>query len=113
MRYECDDPQFAGAFIEFSEQWSVRQRRALVDGDGPEYVKLLASKVTALHLPAIEGDAITEPAQFDQENIDRIDFRLFEWAKRTTVQLLMDLASLGEAYKRRLYGISEEKAPAE
>lgn len=112
MRYECDDPQFAGAFIEFSEQWSVRQRRVLVEAESDEYVQMLASKITALHLPVLEGDAITEPAQFDAENIDRVDFRLFEWVKRQTLQLLIDLADLGEAYRRRLYGTSEEKVDA-
>jgi hypothetical protein len=110
MRYECDDPQFDGAFVEFSEQWSVRQRRALVEANGDEYVRLLASKVTALHLTVVEGEPITEPSQFDQQNLDRVDFRLFEWVNRQTVQLLLDLAELGEAYRRRLSGISEEKA---
>lgn len=113
MRYECDDPEFAGAFVEFSERWSVRQRRALMEGGGAEYVALLASKIEAIYLPTVEGDPITEPAQFDQENVDRIDIRLFEWVKRKTVQLLLDLAELGEAYRRRLYGTSEEKAEAE
>jgi hypothetical protein len=113
MLYTCDDPQFAGAFVEFSEQWSVRQRRALITETGEEYVQLLAAKIEALHLPAVEGEPITEPAQFNQENIDRIDIRLFEWVRRQTVQLLVDLAELGEAYRRRLYGTSEEKAEAE
>lgn len=112
MRYKCDDPMFDGAFVEFAEQWSVRQRRALVEQEGPEYVQTLASKITALHLPVIEGDPITDPAQFTVADIDRVDFRLFEWVKRQTLQLLIDLADLGEAYKRRLYGTSEEKAAA-
>ena len=112
MRYDCDDPLFEGAFVEWVDLWSVRQRRALIDADGDEYVQLLADKMVGLYLPTVEGDPITEPAQFTQENVDRVDFRLFEWVKRMSMQLLLDLANLGEAYRRKLYGTSEEKADA-
>lgn len=107
FRYTCTEPGFETAFIEFAEAWSVRQRRSMIDAVGEDYLALAREKITGIYLPAVEGEPLTTAADFTEANLDRLDVRLFTWLTTVSLKVLLDLADLGEAVRRRSYGISE------
>lgn len=98
MRYECREP-FAGAFVEYSDAWSIRDRRRFVQDRGDDWLALVRGKTVALHLPSLEGASIDHPDALTVENLEMIDWRLFEWWKATPAQCLEDVTRLGEALR--------------
>jgi len=98
MRYTCEEP-FAGAFVEYSDAWSMRDRRLFISDKGDEWLDLIRGKVTALHLPAMEGEPLTSAEHLTVENLERLDGRLFDWWRATPGQCLVDLRRLGEALR--------------
>jgi hypothetical protein len=98
MRYECAEP-FAGAFVEYSDAWSMGDRRRFTSERGEPWLDLVRAKVIAIYLPALEGDDITTPEALTVEGLERIDGRLYDWWRATPTQCLADLRSLGEALR--------------
>lgn len=108
LRYECDDPQFAGCFVEYREVWSKKQIRQFWaaragNEDSAEWWALVRSKIKAVYLVTVDGDALTEPDQLTEEALDEIDIRLWTWLSNAHVVALTDLVKLGEALGRRLW----------
>lgn len=97
-RYEAEAP-FEGAFVEYSDAWSVGQRNRFYQLRGAEFIALLASKVTAVNLPCAEGEDITTPADLTVEGLDRIDQRIFPWFLDTASDCLRQIVELGEALR--------------
>lgn len=114
MRYEPDDPTFAGDYIEFSDSWSrvqVRQAWASLpavataaEGDEGEDALLacLRPKIIALHLTCVDAPPITKAADLTPRRTEEMDERLFGWFASVWVKHLNDLTELGNALGRRL-----------
>ena len=102
-RYECDDPDFAGNFIEYSDAWSLREVNAMVGAPLTETVPLAARKVTALHLDTVEGEPLTEAGDMTNEALEEIDLRLYYWLAGTFAKVTGDIGQLGEALRRRWF----------
>lgn len=109
MRFDCAEPEFPGAFVEFTDAWSVGEKRRVFEVQGEEFYALLQRKLTALHLPALEGDALDAPADVTRDGVDRLDGRLWDWLRGTISTAILELGNLGEAVRQRLY-ISAGKA---
>lgn len=109
MRYECAEPGFEAAWIEIRETgWTrkaINQLRALDESD--EWFALLRSHVTGLHLPAVEGDAVSDVADLTPDALDRLDLVLFNWFVSALIEALRDITQLGNAPWRRLSRQSE------
>lgn len=106
LRYELDDPeipQFAGTFIEFSKSWTRRELRDWANAESDTFLDMLHRKVVALRV-----GHITEPSQITDDALDDLDNRLFEWFTMVVGRARWDVLSLGEAFGRRVLGISEE-----
>lgn len=111
LRYECDDPDFAGCFVEISKAWSRKQYQqywAGVKDKSDEWFALIKSKITALRLVTVEGVEITHPDQLTDETIDEIDLRLWTWFANVIPKALFDVSALGNALGRRLWVTAEE-----
>jgi hypothetical protein len=109
MRYECDDPLFAGDFIEFSDTFSRAEQRALnVESarDEAAFLDLLRPKIKALHLSCIDAEAITRREDFTSERTEAMDLRLFGWFAVVWVRHLRGLLDLGNALGRNSSAIS-------
>ncbi len=101
-RYDAPAP-FEGAYVEYSDAWSVGQRnRFWADKDEP-FLALLRSKVVSINLPAIEGDALTSADAITEADMERMDLRLYEWFRGTWLSCLLDIGKLGEALRRSLF----------
>lgn len=103
MRFDCAEPEFSGAFVEFSDAWSVGEKRRVFEVQGDEFYALLQRKITALHLPALEGNALDSPAGVTRDGVDRLDGRLWDWLRGTISAAILELTNLGEAVRQRLY----------
>lgn len=98
MRYECVEP-FGGAFVEYSDAWSIRDRRRFVSEKGEAWLSLVRAKTVAVSLPSLEGDALTTPDALTVDALEGIDSRLYEWWRQTATQAFVDVGSLGEAFR--------------
>jgi len=112
-RYECDDPQFAGNYIEYSDAWSMREANSLSDGALAQMVTSAALKVVALHLDTTNGDPITEAQDFTSDMLEDVDLRLYYWVVGTFAKIPGDLGKLGEALRRTLFvsSVATDGAP--
>lgn len=117
MRYDCDDPAFAGDFVEFSDSWSRAQVRAAwaaipdsatianLAGEGV-WLDAIRPKVVALHLTCVgEQDApvapITDAAELTPERTEEVDTRLYTWFSKMWVDHMNGLSTLGNALGRQ------------
>lgn len=118
MRYEPDDPAFAGDFVEFSDSWSRAQVRdawnAVPDaataavGDEAEdaLFKLLRPKIVALHLTCVDAPPITDPADLTPTRTEQVDTRLYTWFASVWPVHLNGLSNLGNALRQGLFDTS-------
>lgn len=109
MRFDFDGEEFPGAFVEFTDAWSVGEKRRVFEVQGEDFYTLLRRKVTAIQLPTLEGDPISAPAQLTHEGIEGLDGRLWDWFRGTIGRAIVELGNLGEAMRRRL-STSDTKA---
>lgn len=105
-RYEAEAP-FEGAFVEYSDAWSVGQRNAFWAAQGDEFLAILRTKITVLHLPALEGEPLDTASAVTAPDMDRLDVRLYEWFRGTWMACLLDIGKLGEAQRRSLFAAYE------
>lgn len=103
-RYDAPEP-FVGAFVEYSDAWSVGQHNRFLSLRGAAFVEILASKVTACNLPCAEGENITEPADITLEALDRMDKRAFQWFLDTASDCARIIGELGEASRLPSFAI--------
>lgn len=116
MRFECDDPEFAGDFVEFTAVWTRREMRAFWEEQRTfaEHAALIIRKVTACKL-----GRFTNPKELTPEVIDgEMDMRLYAWLCSALFLAILEANKLGEAMRSRLYATSavvtetKEKAKA-
>lgn len=121
MRYTCDDPAFAGDFVEFSDSWSRAQVRAAwaawaaipsrADGISEEEVAageegllaVLRPKIVAMHLTCVDAEPLTKAADLTPERTEEMDTRLYAWFVNVWIKHLNDLAELGNALGLTLF----------
>lgn len=119
MRYCFDDPPFADDFIEFSDSWSRAQVRAAwaavdtTEGSESKLLEVLRPKIVSLHLTCVDAEAITDPDQLTPERTEQLDWRLFSWFAGVWIKHLGELATLGNAFGRKLFAISAVPATME
>jgi urease accessory protein UreF len=106
MRYECTEPGFEGAFLEFSAQGWTRKElhllRTLEESDA--WFALLRGKLTAYHLPTVTGGALEA---FDSDGLDLLDLVLYNWFVTAVIEAVRDVTNLGNAPWRRLSAARE------
>ena len=123
MRYDCDDPAFAGDFVEFSDSWSRGQVRAVwsayegfltllnsteamtdaaAEVAEEKLLSTLRSKIIALHLTCVDAAPITNAGDLISTRVADVDTRLWAWWTGVWPAHLRGLADLGNALKRRL-----------
>ena len=114
MRYTCEEPGFEDAFLEFSEVgWTRRALNSLRTlDDTEEYFAIVRSRLTAIQVPALEGDDLTAPEHLTPDALDRIDIVAYNWIITVIVRVIRDVTNLGEAPWRRLRASQGETAPA-
>lgn len=112
MRYDCDEPGFEGAFVEFAPSgWTrktMRDLRKLDEESG--WFDVLRGRVTALHLPTVDGAALDAPADLTADNFDRLDLVLYNWLVAIIIKALGEVGDLGNAVWRRLFATQETTA---
>jgi hypothetical protein len=108
MRYECDDPEFVGDFIEFSDSFSRGQQRAIDNASKNEelLLSLLRPKIKGLHLSCIGTEPITRTEDLTPEHTEAMDLRLYGWFIFSIWTHLRGLTDLGNALGRRLLATS-------
>jgi hypothetical protein len=115
MRYECQEPGFEGAFLEFSDRGWTRKDIALLRqlDESDAWFALLHSKLVGLYLPTVEGgepNGIRHPAELTAGALDWLDLVLYNWFVTALVEALRDVNSLGNAPWRRLSRAQEAAA---
>lgn len=104
MRYACEEPGFEDAFLEISETgWTRKALRELGTlSESDEWFAALAGRLTAVHLPTLEGAPVTAPGQLTAAALDRLDVVLYNWFVAALLEALGDVTNLGNAPWRRL-----------
>jgi len=107
LRYECDEPDFPGAFVEFSDSWSRKQIRLYwketkTEEDNDAWFALVKSKIVTMHMVTTEGAELTTGAQLTDETTDEIDVRLWMWFSTALGIAVNEVVALGNALGRRL-----------
>lgn len=102
MRFDAPAP-YEGNFVEFSERWTVRQRREFFRLEGEPYIDLLRQKIVALHLDVEGREPITSPDGLLLERLDDIDSVLWEWFSGTPLATIAEVTRLGEAMRSQLF----------
>jgi len=134
MRYDCDEPAFAGDFVEFSDSWSRGQVKAVwvaygamlalvnggddvsdADAEAAEETLLsaLRPKIIALRLTCVDSDPITDAGDLTPVRAADVDTRLWVWWTGVWPTHLRGLADLGNALRRRLSDTSATVAQME
>ena len=112
MRYECD--AFEGAFVEFTDSWTRGEiRRVWEETNADDYWALVCSKITACHLPTVNGEPLADPRALDNDALDALDMRLFTWLSNVVYKAAQDVQQLGEPLAAALWNISEATAADE
>lgn len=116
MRFECDDAEFKGCYLELSEKWTLGERNRFfsVTSQGDEYLALLRSKTTALRLVDVAGNVLDTPDVLTLEGLEDIDARLFDWLIQVVPIMIVKVGALGEPLRRRLwdtYGPAKRTTP--
>jgi hypothetical protein len=113
MKYTCDLPELKECFIELSDSWTRKEVRSFWEFEGPAYLALVLSKLTAVHLVRPGQEPITEPVEFSAAVLDELDMRLVRWVSSVPVKHVSELGSLGEACGRRLFASTETNLETE
>lgn len=105
MRYECDEKEFSGCYLEISERWTVGERNRFfsVEGTGDEFLTLLRDKVLKMRLIDVEGNVLDDPQGLTVAGLENIDARLFDWLVQTVPLAVIKVGALGEPMRRRLW----------
>lgn len=106
MRYSPEDEALAHNFVEYSDSWTRGETKTAYNKVGSEFLDLLKRKITAIHLDCLEGEPITDAAALTEDDLDRIDVRVYTWFSMTWVAHLNNLADLGNALGRKLFALS-------
>lgn len=111
LRYECEDPEFAGAYVEFTRSWTRRETREAWANENEDLVEFIATKIISIYLPAVDPEkSINSPEGITVDSMDDLDTRLYTWFITAWVKCMSDLTDLGNALGRTLYGISDTPA---
>lgn len=108
-RYDCEHDEFSGAFVELSDVWTRGEMRRFANEqtDPDAYWQLIRNKITALSLPTVDGDTIDNPDLLtDEDVLDAIDVRLWQWFSYVPIKHVGDLRKLGEALGLGLFSTS-------
>lgn len=103
MRFDCDLPEFPGAFVEFSEVWTRKELAEFLELAGDSYVAFWLRKIIALSLPLVDGGVIVDPAALTMEAYDNLDVRLVYWLAPLPAIVVTELGRLGEQTRRHVY----------
>ena len=103
MKYQCDIPGFEDCFVELSERWTRGQLTKFFTVNGDEYLDLIRSKITAIHLTTEDG-VIDTPEALTMEATDQVDIWLWKWFGTAIAVGVDELYSMGEAHARRWSG---------
>lgn len=93
MRIACAAAGLTDAWVEISEVWSRNDLRRVTTAEGPEFLTLLARKVTACYLPDDgTGLIVTEPARLAEEALlDDLDGRLVSFLAQALVMAAVEV----------------------
>jgi hypothetical protein len=108
-RYACKHDEFSGAYVELSDVWTRGEMRKFANEqtDPDAYWALIRSKITALSLPTVDGDTIDNPDMLtDEDVLDAIDVRLWQWFSYVPIKHVGDVRKLGEALGLELFSTS-------
>lgn len=100
MRYTSNVPGFESNFLEVSEHWTRKEVRQFYAVKGEEYLKLIRSKLVAIHLDTESGVPIDTPDKFTDENTDGVDYLVWRWVSIALNRGIDDLYALGEETAR-------------
>lgn len=103
MKYQCDLPDFEDCFVELSERWTRGQLTQFFTVTGGDYLDLIRSKITAIHLTTEDG-VIDTPEALTMEATDQVDIWLWKWFGTAIAVGVDELYSMGEAHARRWSG---------
>lgn len=113
IRYDCEDNEFEGVFVEIAKSWSRREVRESWDATIENLIPILSRKIITLYLPRVDGEPITRPQDLTFEATEDIDSRLFQWLMTAWVKHMNGIADLGKALGRTLYVSSDSNQSPE
>lgn len=100
MRYDCDYEGYDHCYVEISDSWTRGEIKRFFASNGDDFLSILQSKVTAIHLDMNSG-VIDSADKLTVENSDNVDMGLWRWFATALNKGVDDLYSLGEANARR------------
>ena len=108
MRLDCPVETYTDNYVEYTHQWSRAEIRKYQGRGNDALVETLQTKIINMHVRNLQGVVYTDPKSISIEMIDSLQWEVFQWFVYTPSVAVNAIIDLGEAFRRRLLGISEE-----
>ena len=108
MRLDCPVETYTDNYVEYTHQWSRAEIRKYQGRGNDALVETLQTKIKSMHIRNLQGVVYTDPKSISIEMIDSLQWEVFQWFVYTPSVAVNEIIDLGEAFRRRLLGISEE-----
>lgn len=100
VRVYCDDPDYLETWIDVSGRWTLAEQRRMLEVAGDDFWAFLRSKVAACHVQTVDGDAITDPAQLNEDGVGGCDVLVIGWLGSVMPVAIAKRRALGNASAR-------------
>lgn len=113
MRLQCPVETYTDNYVEFDERWSRAEVKKFISRNSLSMIETLQSKVTALHVRYQDGGVLDSPKDITEENLDRMQWEVFQWFITLPQVVMSGILDLGNAVRRQLLDTSEDSPDTE
>lgn len=111
MRRYCSVETYTDNYVDYDERWTRSDIRQF-GSSSTVMVELMQKKITDISIRLIDG-VLTSPADITEENLDRMQWEVFQWFIIQPQLVVREVLDLGEAVRRQSLLISEESPVTE
>lgn len=110
MRIDCKLAGHEACYIDVADRWTRGEiRQFWTTNDDEEATELFRSKLTDLHLVALNGDIIDDPEDLTTANIDGLDYELYIWLSNAFGEAINQLQDLTKKNVRSSFSTTAAK----
>lgn len=112
MRRYCPVETYADNYVEFSESWSRADIRDFAKTTRV-MIEIMQRKITDINLRLTDGTVIISPDDITEENLDKMQWEVFQWFIVLPQLVVKEILDLGEAVRHQLLLTPEESPVTE
>ena len=110
MRIDCKLPGYESCYLDIADRWTRGEIRAFwTVTDDEEATALLRSKLSDMHLTAVDGDSFDDPEDLTTANVDKLDYELYLWVSTAFGEAINELQALAKKNARASFSTTAAK----